>query len=248
MADPKSHGDFARRRRHPKKHELLLVLVRAIRIAEVSEDCTMQCSASSWAGRLWNFGCCARPGVPGANWQKKCMSLRPDTKLGASRMHISIHAGTQHAAELWDIESDNPTSDTIPNELRVGVQLAAPWACIRHGQVEGVEVDDARAFARWLGRSVRFVVLVPGDVSRALRSSEVDLVIGGVQDAPELADVALSCRYSERLFSSSEDRHGALSTHVWAMPRHATALYASLAYYLWSARGSAPARKKVRLN
>jgi hypothetical protein len=162
-------------------------------------------------------------------------------------MHISISSETPHAHEFWNTESDDPISDALPNELTVGVQLAAPWACMRHGQLEGVEVDDARAFARWLGRSVRFVVLMPGDVSRALRSSEVDLAIGGVQDLPELCDVALSCRYSERLFTG-EDRHSAMSSHVWAMPRHATTLFASLAFYLWSVKRAAPARKKARLN
>jgi hypothetical protein len=185
---------------------------------------------------------------PGLPWPGFCMTPVPPSASVSSFMHSSLLIQTCHAPILFANDDTDPSTRTFPNELTVGVQLAAPWAWMRHGQLEGVEIDDARAFARWLGRSVRFVVLTPGDVARALATSEVDLAIGGVQDDPTLTDVALSCRYSERMFAADEDRHNSLCGHVWAMPRHATTLFASLAFYLWSVRQSAPARRRMRLN
>jgi ABC-type amino acid transport substrate-binding protein len=125
-------------------------------------------------------------------------------------------------------------------ELTVGVQLASPWACLSHGSLIGVEVDDARAFARWLGRPIRFEILDPRDIPQALANAEIDLAIGGLQGDLQIRDVALSCRYA----GSAEHREAAFDSprlsHVWAIPRSSPALFASLAFYLWMVRAAVP--------
>ena len=133
-------------------------------------------------------------------------------------------------------------------ELTVGVQLAAPWTWLQHGRIAGIEVEDARAFATWLGRPVRFVVLEPGEVARALDEAEIDLAIGGLRGDRQLAGIALSCRYSARQFGHAGDDDGGRLGHVWAMPRRSAALFATLAFYLWMVRPGVPALEPARLH
>src|SRR5690606_21625031 len=140
--------------------------------------------------------------------------------------------------------AEQPLQDSLLRtslvELTVGVQLAAPWAWCRDGVFGGFEVDDVRAFATWLGRPVRFVVLAPWEVSSALAESEVDLAIGGIQADRDLRQVALSCHYSPRRLSRGEPRHAEQYPHVWALPRGSASLFATLAFYLWMVRKSTP--------
>jgi ABC-type amino acid transport substrate-binding protein len=125
-------------------------------------------------------------------------------------------------------------------ELTVGVQLAAPWAWVQNGVLGGIEVEDARAFAKWLGRPIRFEILEPEQIAQALEESEIDIAIGGIRGDRQLSGVALSCRYSARTFGHGEERHGSRLSHVWAMPRRAASLFATLAFYLWMVRPGVP--------
>lgn len=137
-------------------------------------------------------------------------------------------------------EAPDTTLRTSLVELTVGVQLAEPWAWVRQGIFGGIEVEDVQAFAKWLGRPVRFEILAPWEVARALAEAEVDLVIGGLQADPALRKVALSCRYSSRTFAAGDERHGERHPHVWATPRGSSSLFATLAFYLWMVRRGEP--------
>jgi hypothetical protein len=133
-------------------------------------------------------------------------------------------------------------------ELTVGVQLAAPWALLRHGSLTGIEVEDARAFARWLGRPIRFEILSPREIPEALATAGIDLAIGGLQGDAQIGEVALSCRYSGSGEHQSPEFDSPRLSHVWAIPRSSSALFASLAFYLWMVRVAVPEPELVRLH
>jgi hypothetical protein len=143
----------------------------------------------------------------------------------------------QHAQVLEQRPEPLPRSGSL--ELVVGVQLAAPWTRLQGGKLVGIEVEDARAFAKWLGRPIRLVVLEPDQVARALADDDIDLAIGGLRGDRRLSGVALSCRYSARCFGH-EGADDSRLRHVWAMPRRSASLYATLAFYLWMVRPGVP--------
>jgi len=138
----------------------------------------------------------------------------------------------------------DPVSRTSLIELTVGVQLASPWAYCRNGVFGGIEVEDVVRFAKWLGRPVRFVVLAPWETAQALANADVDLVIGGVQADNALRKVALSCTYSSTGSRADEQS----PSHVWATPRGSSALFATLAFYLWMVRKQAPRLRAATLH
>jgi ABC-type amino acid transport substrate-binding protein len=152
-----------------------------------------------------------------------------------------------HSALAFD-ERPEPLPRSGLMELTVGVQLAAPWAWMRDGVLGGIEVEDARAFAKWLGRPIRFEILEPDQIAQALEDAEIDIAIGGIRGDRHLTGVALSCRYSARKFGHGEERHGSRLSHVWAMPRRAASLFATLAFYLWMIRPGVPELEAVRLH
>ncbi len=155
----------------------------------------------------------------------------------------------QSSAALVDATDQDALMRTSLVELTVGVQLALPWAWVRNGIFGGVEVEDVKAFAKWLGRPVRFVVLAPWEVSRALADTEVDLAIGGIQADRALRKVALSCSYSPHRLTRGELLHSAdQHPHVWAIPRESSALFATLAFYLWMVRKAEPRRAALSVH
>ena len=144
-------------------------------------------------------------------------------------------------------EPSEPVLRTSMVEIVVGVQLAEPWAWVRQGVFGGIEVEDVQAFAKWLGRPIRFEILAPWELSGALADAEIDLAIGGIHADPALRKVALSCRYSSR--ASRNDDHGLeRQPHVWATPRGSSALFATLAFYLWMVRRDEPRLQTVSVH
>jgi hypothetical protein len=125
-------------------------------------------------------------------------------------------------------------------ELTVGVQLAAPWTSMSNGRLVGCEVDDARAFAKWLGRPIRFEILESRQIPQALANAEIDLAIGGLRGDSKIREVALSCRYSGFDHCTDDATNSPRLSHVWAIPRRSGALFATLAFYLWMVRTGVP--------
>ena len=143
-------------------------------------------------------------------------------------------------------EPSEPVLRTSMVEIVVGVQLAEPWAWVRQGIFGGIEVEDVRAFAKWLGRPIRFEILAPWELAGALANAEVDLAIGGIQADPALRKVALSCRYAGR--GSREQAFGERQPHVWMTPKGSSALFATLAFYLWVVRRDEPRLQAVSVH
>jgi polar amino acid transport system substrate-binding protein len=85
--------------------------------------------------------------------------------------------------------SDNPqTRDEIPaatNVLRIGITpTLAPIAFQRNGQLAGIEVDLARALAKALGRTPRFIELPWEKQIDALMANQTDLIMSGMSITP----------------------------------------------------------------
>jgi ABC-type amino acid transport substrate-binding protein len=84
--------------------------------------------------------------------------------------------------------------------LRVGIRFdAPPLASVNdQGELEGLDVDIAREFARrWLGstRNVLFVQVTSNSAPRRIANREIDLALGGLahtQSAEALADFSLA--------------------------------------------------------
>ena len=144
-------------------------------------------------------------------------------------------------------EPSEPVLRTSMVEIVVGVQLNEPWAWVRRGIFGGIEVEDVRAFAKWLGRPIRFEILAPWELASALAKAEIDLAIGGIQADPALRKVALSCRYAGRGPRSAE-AFGERQPHVWMTPKDSSALFATLAFYLWMVRREEPRLQAVSVH
>ncbi len=117
-------------------------------------------------------------------------------------------------------------------ELRIALLLDAPWAFAEELCLEGVEVEEARRYAQWRDRKVRWLHVPRDALARALNTGLVDLAIGGVRATPELcanAKVALFC--PERLdLDLCPDGVG--QRHVWAVGREAWREWAMVKTYL----------------
>jgi len=103
------------------------------------------------------------------------------------------------------------TADRVDAQgLRVGVVLAAPWACERDGRpLAGTEVALVRQLAAGRGADVSFETGGETRLLAALRRFEFDLVIGGLVDPSPYADIVGFTRPYHR------DADG---EHVFAVP------------------------------
>ena len=81
-------------------------------------------------------------------------------------------------------EQNTATSVSIPpdeNILRVGVSTNSPPLIFRQGnKIVGLEADLATEFARYLGRSLRFVELKWEDQIPALLENRIDIIMSGM--------------------------------------------------------------------
>jgi ABC-type amino acid transport substrate-binding protein len=67
----------------------------------------------------------------------------------------------------------------------------APLNFMRDGELVGIEVDNARAVGKVLGREVKTVVLPFAELIPALNSGKVDVVMAGVSVTPERKEQVL---------------------------------------------------------
>ena len=109
---------------------------------------------------------------------------------------LSIIAGCasidQKAAESIVVEPDI-------NILRVGITPNAPPLIFRQGKkIMGLEADFAKEFAKYLGKSVRFVELEWEDQIPALLENRIDIIMSGMTRTPlREVRIAFTRRYLE---------------------------------------------------
>lgn len=117
-------------------------------------------------------------------------------------------------------------------ELRIAVLLEAPWAFAEELCLEGVEVDEARRYAQWRGRSVRWLHVPCEALPRALSSGAVDLAIGGLRGTPELCAAAKVALFSHERLDQALCPNAVGMRHVWAVGREAWREWAAVNTYL----------------
>ncbi len=84
-------------------------------------------------------------------------------------------------------------------ELRVGVSLFAPWVMRdKAGELTGFEIEVARKLAKEMGVKPVFKVSPWADITKALNSGEIDVIIAGMAITPQRAlQVEFSDAYAE---------------------------------------------------
>jgi len=85
------------------------------------------------------------------------------------------------------------------NVLRVGVTPNAPPLIFKRGNgIVGLEADFAREFAKYLGKSLRFVELEWGDQIPALLDNRIDIIMSAMTRTPlREVRIAFTSRYLE---------------------------------------------------
>lgn len=140
-----------------------------------------------------------------------------------------------------------PTPGTPRPPLRIAVSMAAPWAIADELCLEGIEVDEARRYAQWRGRALRWVNVPAASLPQALRDGKVDLAIGGLCASPELAASARLLQFSDKRLGPGGRECPDGTRHVWAVGRSAWLEWASVAAWLQVVRhGKAEADVPVR--
>lgn len=105
--------------------------------------------------------------------------------------------------------------------LRVGIVLSAPWALANDLCLDGIEVREARRYARWLGRELQWRHLTHDQLPLAFKQRQLDLAIGGLGATPELRANARLATFSPQRLHVQQCPRGVGYRHVWAVSRSA---------------------------
>ena len=99
-------------------------------------------------------------------------------------------APQQHSVKPTEIQPD-------PKILRVGVATNAPPLIYKqNGKIIGLEADFAKALAKYLGKSLRFVELDWRDLIPALMANQIDIIMSGMTKTPiREVRIAFTARY-----------------------------------------------------
>lgn len=94
---------------------------------------------------------------------------------------------------------ESPIIEPDVNNLRVGVTPNAPPLIFKQeGNIVGLEADFAREFAKYLGKSPRFIELDWEDLIPALLDNRIDIIMSGMTRTPlREVRIAFTARYLE---------------------------------------------------
>ena len=115
--------------------------------------------------------------------------------------------------------------------LRVGASENGEWVQFAGEDVQGTEADLVRDFAARIGAEVEWVPGTEHVLAEELKHSELDLVIGGLDDkTPWAQHGGLTRAYAE-----SRDSRGSLHKHVMLVPLGENAFLLELDRFLMEA-------------
>ena len=125
-------------------------------------------------------------------------------KLGVKQLLVLIFFIACLSLITGCVSTDQAVAESVViapdiNILRVGVTPNAPPLIFKQGKkVVGLEADFAREFAKYLGKSLRFVELEWEDQIPALLENRIDIIMSGMTRTPlREVRIAFTNRYLE---------------------------------------------------
>jgi hypothetical protein len=116
--------------------------------------------------------------------------------------------------------------------VRVAVNITEPWAYADGLCLDGLEVRAMRGYSRWCGRELYWFHIDEPDLPEALAQGRIDVAIGGLCAAPDLARCARLVRFGRNSLAPGVYGHSAPRPHVWAIRRSALSVWAGVSVYL----------------